>query len=69
MGLIKNTLSGKKAEETKQGTMLEKADIEFLLLNIKNSMISGATLEQAVLTVQKLQNIYRKLTQLEKAGK
>tara|TARA_B100000131_G_C17912427_1_gene530894 strand:+ start:412 stop:687 length:276 start_codon:yes stop_codon:yes gene_type:complete len=40
---------------------ITEADIEFLLIAIKNSMIPGANLEQAVTTIEKLQNIYKKL--------
>jgi len=66
MGLLKNTMTGKQQKDKALEAMLDKKDIEFLLLNMKNSMISGSMLEQAVITAQKLQNIHRKLSQLEK---
>tara|TARA_B100000131_G_scaffold323098_1_gene379822 strand:- start:7871 stop:8146 length:276 start_codon:yes stop_codon:yes gene_type:complete len=40
---------------------ITETDIEFLLTAIKNSMIHGSTLEQAVATIEKLQNIYTQL--------
>ena len=44
---------------------ITEQDIEFILIAIKNSMISGSSLEQAVSTIEKLQKIYE---QLQKAG-
>ena len=61
MGIIRDSLSKKASSSEGKAYMLTKTDVEFILLNIKNSMISGAMLEQAVITVQKLQKIYKKL--------
>ena len=51
----------KKQELIKELQITEK-DIEFILLAIKQSMIPGSSLEQAVSTIEKLQEIYKKLT-------
>ena len=68
LGLIKDIVKKPdKVSKERADLMLMKQDVEFLLLTIKNSMISGATLEQAVITVQKLQNIYKRLVKLEKS--
>ena len=40
---------------------ITEADIEFILLAIKQSMIPGSSLEQAVKTIEKLQEIYSTL--------
>mgnify|MGYP001485097173 CR=1 FL=1 len=66
MGLIRDSLSKKVTKEESAAWMLTQTDIEFILLTIKNSMISGAMLEQAVVTVQKLQNIHKKLDSSKK---
>jgi len=43
---------------------LEIEDLSFILTAIRNSMISGTSLEQAVKTVYKLQTLYTKFDKL-----
>jgi len=63
-------VSSKLAKPTEKRKLIKElkiteTDIEFLLTAIKNSMIPGASLEQAVVTIEKLQNIY---TELQKSN-
>ena len=62
MSRVSNKLA-KPTEKTKliKELQITEQDIEFILLAIKQSMIPGASLEQAVNTIEKLQNIYKKL--------
>lgn len=53
---------GKKLKSDAQGLELE--DLSFILTAIRNSMIAGAELEQAVKTVYKLQTLYARFDKL-----
>tara|TARA_B100000131_G_scaffold317802_1_gene360485 strand:- start:1560 stop:1775 length:216 start_codon:yes stop_codon:yes gene_type:complete len=70
MGLLKSKVS----EQTEHDKLLQRLglnenDLEFLLLAIKNAMISGSVLDQAVSTITKLQNMYTALQNSKKKKK
>ena len=63
MDKIKEPSISDKQKLVKQ-LALNTQDVEFILLAIKNSMIAGSHLDQAVSTVTKLQKLYTKLEEL-----
>ena len=70
MGLLKNKVNKQNEHDKLLHRLgLNENDLEFLLLSIKNAMISGAVLDQAVSTITKLQNMYTALQNSKKNKK
>tara|TARA_B100001250_G_C19800742_1_gene790939 strand:- start:2570 stop:2776 length:207 start_codon:yes stop_codon:yes gene_type:complete len=66
MGILNKVSKNSEFSELTNKLQLNTGDLEFILLAIKNSMISGAQLDQAVATITKIQGMY---TALQKAVK
>ena len=69
MGLLDKIAKPSEQRQLLKELALNESDVEFILLAIKNSMISGSHLNQAVSTISKLQKLYTTLQQLKKKKK
>lgn len=65
--VVPGAKDAKQARKRSHG--LEQTDITFILNAIKNAMIPGADLQQAVLTVAKLQDIYAQFERAKNSKK